>query len=132
MPTYEYGCEACGHEWEETQRITEAAKEVCPKCAERKAHRLISGGTNFILKGGGWYETDFKSDKESKRNLAGEGSEGAAAKTDDAAAATEAKTADGKPADAKPADAKAADRKPDAKAADKTPPAASRSASKSE
>jgi putative FmdB family regulatory protein len=67
MPTYEYGCEACGHEWEETQRITEAAKEVCPKCAERKAHRLISGGTNFILKGGGWYSDLYASQKPASK-----------------------------------------------------------------
>jgi len=67
MPTYEYGCEACGHEWEETQRITEAAKEVCPKCAERKAHRLISGGTNFILKGGGWYSDLYASHKPASK-----------------------------------------------------------------
>jgi putative FmdB family regulatory protein len=63
MPTYEYGCTACGHEWEEIQRITEAPKEICPKCAQAKAHRLISGGTNFILKGGGWYSDLYSSQK---------------------------------------------------------------------
>jgi len=55
MPTYEYACGACGHQWEQVQRIVEAPIEVCPKCAQSSAHRLISGGTNFILKGGGWY-----------------------------------------------------------------------------
>ena len=55
MPTYEYACSACGNEWEQTQRITEPPVEVCPKCAKSSAHRLISAGTNFILKGGGWY-----------------------------------------------------------------------------
>jgi putative FmdB family regulatory protein len=67
MPTYEYGCTACGHEWEETQRITEAPRELCPKCAERKAHRLISGGTNFILKGGGWYSDLYASQKPASK-----------------------------------------------------------------
>ena len=67
MPTYEYGCTACGHEWEETQRITEAPKEICPKCAELKAHRLISGGTNFILKGGGWYSDLYASQKPASK-----------------------------------------------------------------
>jgi len=67
MPTYEYGCTACGHEWEETQRITEAPKEICPKCAEGKAHRLISGGTNFILKGGGWYSDLYASQKPASK-----------------------------------------------------------------
>jgi len=67
MPTYEYGCAACGHEWEESQRITAAPTEVCPKCAERKAHRLISGGTNFILKGGGWYSDLYASQKPASK-----------------------------------------------------------------
>lgn len=73
MPTYEYGCEACGHEWEETQRITEAAKEVCPKCAQRKAHRLISAGTNFILKGGGWYSDLYASQKPASKKAESNG-----------------------------------------------------------
>jgi putative FmdB family regulatory protein len=61
MPTYEYACGSCGHEWEEIQRITAAPLEVCPKCAKSSAHRLISGGTNFILKGGGWYSDLYAS-----------------------------------------------------------------------
>jgi putative FmdB family regulatory protein len=63
MPTYEYACAACGHEWEQTQRITEPAVEVCPVCAKPTAHRLISAGTNFILKGGGWYSDLYASPK---------------------------------------------------------------------
>jgi putative FmdB family regulatory protein len=63
MPTYEYGCTACGSEWEQVQRITEAPVEVCPKCGKTAAHRLISAGTNFILKGGGWYSDLYSSSK---------------------------------------------------------------------
>jgi putative FmdB family regulatory protein len=63
MPTYEYGCEACGREWEETQRITEPPIELCPACGKPSAHRLISAGTNFILKGGGWYSDLYTSPK---------------------------------------------------------------------
>lgn len=61
MPTYEYGCSSCGQEWEEVQRITESPTEVCPKCGKATAHRLISAGTNFILKGGGWYSDLYSS-----------------------------------------------------------------------
>jgi putative FmdB family regulatory protein len=61
MPTYEYGCEACGNQWEQVQRITEPPVEVCPKCGKTAAHRLISAGTNFILKGGGWYSDLYSS-----------------------------------------------------------------------
>ena len=53
MPTYEYGCSGCGHQWELEQRISENPIRKCPSCGKRKAKRLISGG-NFILKGGGW------------------------------------------------------------------------------
>ncbi len=54
MPTYEYGCEACGNQWELEQRISEDPVKKCPKCGKMKARRMISGG-NFILKGSGWY-----------------------------------------------------------------------------
>lgn len=62
MPTYEYGCEACGKSWELEQRITEAAVKKCPKCGKMKARRLISGGS-FMLKGGGWYADGYGSSK---------------------------------------------------------------------
>ncbi|MGF1469095.1 MAG: FmdB family zinc ribbon protein [Sandaracinaceae bacterium] len=54
MPTYDYGCRSCGHEWELEQRISEDPVRKCPSCSKMKAQRLISGG-NFILKGSGWY-----------------------------------------------------------------------------
>ena len=68
MPTYEYACGACAHEWEQSQRITEAPIEVCPKCAKSTAHRLISGGTNFILKGRGWYSDLYATPKSSSKS----------------------------------------------------------------
>ncbi len=67
MPTYEYACAACAHEWETVQRITEAPIDVCPKCAKSAAHRLISAGTNFILKGGGWYSDLYASPKAASK-----------------------------------------------------------------
>lgn len=54
MPTYEYRCDACGHEFEKEQRITEDRLKKCPKCRKMKLIRLVGTG-NFILKGGGWY-----------------------------------------------------------------------------
>jgi putative FmdB family regulatory protein len=53
--TYEYVCEACGHQWEAEQSIKAAPLDKCVSCGENKAKRLISGGTGFLLKGGGWY-----------------------------------------------------------------------------
>ncbi len=55
MPTYEYGCEACGQQWEMEQRISADPIKKCPHCGKRKAKRLVSGGSGVIFKGGGWY-----------------------------------------------------------------------------
>jgi putative FmdB family regulatory protein len=60
MPTYEYACSSCGNAWEEIQKITAPAIEVCPACHKPTAKRQISGG-NFILKGGGWYSDLYSS-----------------------------------------------------------------------
>jgi putative FmdB family regulatory protein len=67
MPTYEYACAACGSQWEEVQRITAAPLEVCPTCGKSSAHRLISAGTGFILKGGGWYSDLYSSAKPASK-----------------------------------------------------------------
>jgi putative FmdB family regulatory protein len=76
MPTYEYGCEACGETWELEQRITESPIKQCPKCGKFEARRLISGGT-FMLKGGGWYADGYgtkapaKADKPAAKSDSG-------------------------------------------------------------
>jgi len=74
MPTYEYGCTACGDQWEELQRITEPPIEVCPKCGKNTAQRLISAGTGFILKGGGWYSDLYSSAKSGSNKAEANGS----------------------------------------------------------
>ncbi len=58
MPIYEYRCGACGHEFEEWQKITDQPVRTCPKCHAKKVERLISA-TSFQLKGSGWYVTDY-------------------------------------------------------------------------
>ena len=60
MPFYEYRCSACGHELEVMQRMNDAPLRVCPACGSHELTKLISAA-GFRLKGGGWYETDFKS-----------------------------------------------------------------------
>ena len=66
MPIYEYRCNACGHELEKIQRMSDEPLTACPNCGEDELRRLVSAA-GFRLKGGGWYETDFK--KDGKRNL---------------------------------------------------------------
>jgi len=71
MPFYEYQCRHCGHQTEVLQKISDAPLRKCPACGRNGLSKLISAPV-FRLKGGGWYETDFKGDKDRKRNLAGE------------------------------------------------------------
>ena len=68
MPIYEYRCESCNHEMEAVQKISEEPLVTCPACANDTLKKIISAA-GFRLKGGGWYETDFKSGK--KKNVAG-------------------------------------------------------------
>ena len=62
MPTYEYACPDCGHEFEAFQSITEKPIRKCPECNKRKVERLISGGAGLLFKGSGFYITDYRSD----------------------------------------------------------------------
>ena len=71
MPFYEYQCSSCGHHGEELQKVSEQPLRRCPDCGRNTLKRLVSAPV-FRLKGGGWYETDFKGDKDSQRNIAGD------------------------------------------------------------
>ncbi len=66
MPTYEYACSSCAHEWEHEQSIKEDPLKECPKCHGQTARRQISRGAGFILKGGGWYSDLYASSSNSK------------------------------------------------------------------
>lgn len=87
--TYEYVCEACGNQWEAEQSIKAAPLVKCVSCGENKAKRLISGGTGFLLKGGGWYADLYgspgsgaaKTGSEDKATAATAKSEGTEAKS---------------------------------------------------
>jgi putative FmdB family regulatory protein len=68
MPFYEYQCRNCGHELEALQKVSDPALRKCPSCGKNQLSKLVSA-PSFRLKGGGWYETDFKSDTDKKRNL---------------------------------------------------------------
>lgn len=72
MPIYEYRCQSCGHEMEKLQRLSDAPLVDCPACQTPALTKLISAA-GFRLKGGGWYETDFKKSSDSKKNLAADG-----------------------------------------------------------
>ncbi|MDN3640335.1 zinc ribbon domain-containing protein [Simiduia curdlanivorans] len=69
MPIYEYMCGSCGHQMEALQKMSDAPLTDCPTCGKSSLSKQISAA-GFRLKGGGWYETDYKSGN--KKNLAGD------------------------------------------------------------
>src|SRR5258708_29765161 len=80
MPTYEYTCANCKHDFERFESITAKPDKNCPKCKKKKAERRISGGGGFLFKGSGFYVTDYR-------------------KGGAAAAKTDSKPSEGKPAE---------------------------------
>lgn len=125
MPFYEYECAVCKFYTEVMQKIAAAPLRKCPSCGQSAMKKLISA-PNFRLKGGGWYETDFKSDNERKRNLASEKDADVKPAEAKADAKSDAKPVESKPAAEKPVEAKPAARKdsPQATAKSKTRPKA--------
>jgi putative FmdB family regulatory protein len=118
MPFYEYECSNCKFYVEALQKVSEPPLRQCPSCKKQTLKKLVSAPV-FRLKGGGWYETDFKSEQEGKRNLHGGEEAPEAASTD--------KTADDK---AKPAEpAKDTEKKP-AAAAETSKPAKRKAAAR--
>jgi putative FmdB family regulatory protein len=69
MPIYEFECTHCGHRFDRLQKLSDADPTDCPACAAPQLRRRVSAPA-FRLAGSGWYETDFKSDREKKHNLA--------------------------------------------------------------
>lgn len=68
MPIYEYACSHCGYHVEVFQKISDEALRVCEKCQQETLVKLVSA-PGFRLKGGGWYETDFKKEGDKQKNL---------------------------------------------------------------
>jgi len=90
MPFYEYECQACKYYAEVMQKISDTPLTRCPSCGKRALKKLVSVPV-FRLKGAGWYETDFKSDKETRRNLLG-------AEKEESKAESKSETTEAKPA----------------------------------
>lgn len=93
MPTYDYHCDACEHEFELFQSINDAHKRKCPECGRLKLRRLFGTGAAIMFKGSGFYETDYRSDSYKK---GAEADKKASEKSD-------SKSSDSKSSDSKPA-----------------------------
>jgi putative FmdB family regulatory protein len=114
MPFYEYECANCKFYTEIMQKVSDAPLRKCPSCGKNTLKKLLSAPV-FRLKGAGWYETDFKSDKEGRRNLAEKEKEPAPEKKEvakDAADATPADKAEPKTETKPAAETKSADKGP--------------------
>ena len=107
MPTYDYVCDTCDHAFEEFQSMTAKVLKKCPACGKLKLRRLISTGAGVIFKGGGFYETDYRSDSYQKDAKADKPAE---AKSESKSGET--KKAESKSSESKP---KAETKKPAAK-----------------
>ena len=111
MPTYDYVCDACEHEFELFQSITDPVKRKCPKCGKPKLRRLIGTGAAIMFKGSGFYKTDYRSESYKKQAAAdkpqgsGESKSSDAKSSESSASSSESKTAG---SEAKPAPSKSA------------------------
>lgn len=74
--TYEYICQACGHQWEAQQSIKDDPLKDCPNCHKAEAKRQISRSPGFILKGGGWYSDLYSSSSSGSGGGSDSGSSG--------------------------------------------------------
>jgi putative FmdB family regulatory protein len=92
MPTYEYACPKCSHEFELFQSMRDEPLKKCPKCKKMGVKRLVGGGAGLIFKGTGFYITDYKAKKGTPH------SDGAGAKASDAKSAPSTATAPAKSA----------------------------------
>lgn len=103
MPIYGFSCQACGHQFDRLQKLSDPDPDICPECSAKALHRQVSA-PSFRLAGGGWYETDFKGKNEKRHNLAGDGkaeSSGSGGKSDGSTDKSGGKVAESqsKPAD---------------------------------
>ena len=85
MPTYDYICDECGHEFEAYESIKAEPRTDCPKCQRPKLRRKIGPGAAILFKGSGFYQTDYRSDSYKKAAQADKPSDGAAKPSGDSA-----------------------------------------------
>ena len=103
MPTYEYRCTACKHEFEEFQSIKDKPLRKCPKCGKSALERLIGTGAAVVFKGSGFYQTDYRSESykksaEADKPAAATNTETSASKGETKTDAVKTGTSDSKPA----------------------------------
>ena len=105
MPIYEYACVSCDHHLEALQKMSEDPLVFCPECGEESLRKKVSVAA-FVLKGSGWYETDFKNSGKEKPKDTKAGDE-----QSDSSKSSDSKSADGASSDTKSSGGKSSDSK---------------------
>jgi putative FmdB family regulatory protein len=82
MPTYEYQCDACEHNFDDFQSINDPPLKKCPECGKSKLRRVFGTGAAILFKGSGFYQTDYRSDSYKAAAKADQDSSGKSATTD--------------------------------------------------
>jgi putative FmdB family regulatory protein len=113
MPTYDYECDACGHEFELFQSITESPKKKCPACKKSKLRRLFGTGAAVMFKGSGFYQTDYRSESykksaEADKSASSESSSSGTSDTKSESSSKSESKSDSKPSEPKATDSKGA------------------------
>ncbi|MDE2509393.1 MAG: zinc ribbon domain-containing protein [Planctomycetota bacterium] len=103
MPTYDYVCDACGHEFEVFESIKADPQKICPKCEKASLRRKIGGGAAIIFKGSGFYQTDYRSESYKKAAEADKSASSAAPAKSESAGAAAASPVPSAPAASTPA-----------------------------
>ena len=103
MPTYDYICDECGHEFEAYESITLEPRKDCPACGQPRLRRKIGPGAAIIFKGSGFYQTDYRSDSYKKAAAADKPSDGAAKPSGEAASPSSTPSSGGGSEPSKPA-----------------------------
>jgi putative FmdB family regulatory protein len=91
MPTYDYSCDACNHEFEVFEPITAQPQKKCPKCKKNRLRRLFGAGGGLIFKGSGFYQTDYRSESYKKAAESEKPKTDSASSSSDSSAKTESK-----------------------------------------
>jgi putative FmdB family regulatory protein len=112
MPTYDYECDACGHEFELFQGINDPVKRKCPACGKPKLRRLFGTGAAVVFKGSGFYQTDYRSDSYKKAAEKDTKASSGGDKSSDSAKAEKKDSAKSKSADGAASEPKSKPKKP--------------------
>ena len=103
MPTYDYICDDCGHEFETYESITAEPRKDCPECSQATLRRKIGPGAAILFKGSGFYQTDYRSESYKKAAKADKPSDGAAKPSGESASPSSTPSSGGESAPSKPA-----------------------------